>query len=101
MFISGKSIQNSRDHINVHFARTEKAANERALANNYLGAQIISESCVAIASRPTTVKLDRAFAIGFSILEISKLIIYDNFYNCLKPHFDDKVSLIATDTGKC
>ena len=64
--ILGKSIQNARDHINIEFAKTEKKMNEIAVQKNYLNHKIISENCVAVASRPACVRLDKAFAIGFT-----------------------------------
>ena len=93
-----QSIQNNRDHINVTFARTRKKMSELARKRNFLNYKKITEDFVAVSSRPETVKLDRAFAIGFTILEKSKYIMYNAYYNILKPHFGN-IELIATDTG--
>ena len=93
-----QSIQNSRDHINVKFVRTRKKMSELARKRNFLNYQKITKNFVAISSRPETVKLDRAFAIGFTILEKSKYVMYSSYYKILKPHFGN-IELIATDTG--
>ena len=70
----GKSIQNNRDHINVAFVRTRKKMSELARKKNFLNYQKIASDFVAVSSRPEKVKMDRAFAIGFTILEKSKYV---------------------------
>jgi hypothetical protein len=37
--------------------------------------------------------------IGFAVLEVSKTLMYDYHYNVMKKHYDDKISLMYTDTG--
>ena len=63
----GKSIQNSRDHINVKFVRTAKEMSELARKGNYLNRMKICKNFVAVSSRPESVKFDRAFAIGKNV----------------------------------
>jgi len=42
--------------------------------------------------------LDKPIAMGFSILELSKLLMFDFYYNKLKKRYSDKVRLLMTDT---
>jgi len=42
--------------------------------------------------------LNKPIAVGFSILELSNLIMYQFFYDCLKPRYGDKIRLCFTDT---
>ena len=44
------------------------------------------------------VKLDKPIAIGMCILELSKLWMYDYHYNTIKKQYNDKASLLFTDT---
>jgi len=45
-----------------------------------------------------TITLNNPISVGFTILEISKLIIYRFFYDYLKPKYGDKCKLLFTDT---
>ena len=44
------------------------------------------------------IKLNKPIAVGFTILEISKLIMYDFYYGYLKNKYQDRISLLFTDT---
>jgi len=46
----------------------------------------------------TKVKLNKPIAVKFSILEISKLIMYKFYYDHLKVKYQDRCSLLFTDT---
>ena len=60
---------------------------------------IINENLVIVLMNQESVRIDKPYYIGFSILEISKYIMYDFFYNILRPYFgDDGVELLYSDT---
>ena len=46
----------------------------------------------------TKVKMNKPIYLGLSILEISKLLMYEFWYDYMKPKYDDKVRLCYTDT---
>ena len=70
-----------------------------ALDSQYLHCNLISDNFVAVSRRPRAVKMTKAYAIGFVVLEMSKYTMFDQWYNVILPHFDGKVKLITTDTG--
>ena len=43
------------------------------------------------------VKLNKPVYVGFTVLELSKRLMYDVHYNCIKKHFD--AELLFTDTN--
>ena len=45
-----------------------------------------------------TVKLDKPIQIGFTILNLSKMAVFDFYYGYLKPKYKDKLKLLATDS---
>lgn len=66
---------------------------------NYENHIIVTENISIVVLSKETAKVIRPYYIGFSILEISKLIMYDYFYNVLQPFFgQDGVQLLYTDT---
>ena len=59
---------------------------------------IFSENLVAIQMQKVLVKYDKPIYVGFSILDISKNLMYDFFYDFLKPLYGKNVKLLYTDT---
>ena len=48
--------------------------------------------------RKTNVKMNKPIYLGLSILEISKLLMYEFWYDYMKPKYGDKVKLCYMDT---
>ena len=58
-----------------------------------------SGSSLAAIHRATSVlKMNKPLYAGFAILELSKLRMFDHYYNYLKPKYADKIKLCFTDT---
>jgi hypothetical protein len=53
---------------------------------------------VAVEKRKERVRLDRPIIIGMTILELSKLHMYNFYYTMVKPTFGDDARLCYTDT---
>jgi len=62
------------------------------------GHVIFSESFSIAFMTKKAVKLDQSWAVGFSILEISKYIMQVLMYDKVKPTFGDRASVILSDT---
>lgn len=60
---------------------------------------IINKNLVAVNRKPPTIELNKPLAVGFSILELSKLFMYRSYYDLFKKHFGSKnISLLFSDT---
>ena len=59
---------------------------------------IFNENLVAVHMNKREVKLDKPMINGFIILELSKYLMYDFYYNVLKKRYGDKTKLLFTDT---
>ena len=53
---------------------------------------------VMVKGARTKVKLNKPIAVGFSILEISRFLLYRFYYDHLKATYGDRCSLLFTDT---
>ena len=49
--------------------------------------------------KKTKVKMNQLIYVGFSILEISKILMYEVWYDYMKPKYNDNVKLCYMDTG--
>ena len=60
--------------------------------------KILAEDLTISFHKKPKLKMQQPIAIGFAILELSKLIMQRLYYNVLKPSLDDKVKILMTDT---
>ena len=63
----------------------------------FRGSKIVSDYLVLVFMTPTKVRMNKPQHIGATILEHSKRVMYDKFYNFIIPSFQD-VELSTTDT---
>jgi len=61
-------------------------------------AEIINDDLTMVRGARRRVTLNKPIFVGFSILEISKSIMYHFYYDYLKPKYGDKCTLLFTDT---
>ena len=60
---------------------------------------MFSENLLAIEMKKTKVKMNKPIYLGLSILEISKILMYEFWYDYMKPKYGDNVKLCDMDTA--
>lgn len=60
--------------------------------------RIFSEDLAALQMRKLSLLLNRPIYVGYCILDISKVLMYDFHYNYIVPKYGDKATLLFTDT---
>ena len=63
-----------------------------------MGFKIFGENLAAVQLQKKRVVIDKPTQVGFKVLEASKLLMLDFFYDKLKMWYGDKVHLLFTDT---
>ena len=53
---------------------------------------------MAIEMKKTRVKMTKPLYLGMSILDISKILMYEFWHNYIRPKYGDKTKLCYTDT---
>ena len=53
---------------------------------------------MAIGMKKTRVKMTKPLYLGMSILDISKILMYEFWYNYIRPKYGDRAKLCYTDT---
>jgi len=56
------------------------------------------ENLVAVHMKKTELVFNKPVYLGMSILDLSKTLMYDFHYNCIKKKFGSKANLLFTDT---
>ena len=97
--VFGKTMENVRKHRGFRLVTTEKRRVKLVSEPNYHTAKQFSENLLAIEMKKTKVKLNKPLYLGMSILDISKTLMYEFWYDYLKPKYNGKAKLCYTDTG--
>ena len=96
--VFGKTMENVRKHRDIKLVTTDKKKSKLVSEPNYHKINLISENLSIIEMRRTKVKMNKPIYLGLSILEISKLLMYEFWYDYMKPKYDDNVKLCYMDT---
>lgn len=79
------------------FARSRNELDKWVKLGRYLSHTIINKKLVAIFLKPCHVKMRKPYAAGFSVLENSKWLMFDTFYNKIRPVLPHS-KVLFTDT---
>ena len=96
--VFGKPMENVRKHRDIKLVTTEKKRNKQVSEPNYHAIIRFSENLVAIEMRKTKVKMNKPIYVGMTKLDVSKTLMYEFWYEYLKPKYRDKLKLCYMDT---
>ena len=96
----GKTIENVWDRECVKICRSKEELLLSVSKKTYKRQIIVNDDMVIVTHRKSVVYYNKPYYIGFSILDISKYIMYDYYYNVLRQYFVEyeKVQLLYSDT---
>ena len=75
--VFGKTMENVRKHRDIKLVKTDHKTNELVSEPNYHTMKLISENLSIIEMKKVKVKMNKPIYLGLSILEISKIIMYE------------------------
>ena len=79
--VFGKTIVNVRKHKDIKLVETDKRRNQLVSELNHHAIKGFSENLVAIEmKKKTKVKMNKPIYLGFSILDLSKIVMYEFWY---------------------
>ena len=96
--VFGKTMDNIRKHRNTKLVETDKNRNELVSEPNYHTMNYISKDLSIIEMDKTRVKMNKPIYLGLSILDISKILMYEFWYDYMKPKYGNDVKLCYIDT---
>ena len=96
--VFGKTMENIKKHRNIKLVTTNKKRNKLVSEPNYHTMNYISEDLSIIEMNKTKVKMSKPIYLGLSILDISKILMYEFWYDYMKPKYNDNVKLCYMDT---
>ena len=94
--VSGKTMENARKHRDIKLVTNDKRRNQLVSEPNYHTTKCFLENLLAIEMKKTKVKMNKSVYLGMSILDISKILLYDY----IKPMYQDNAMLCYMDTDR-
>jgi len=94
----GKTVENVRKRMNAKLVTDPQKMVRAAGKATFKRCENINSDLVLVESERTKITLNKPVAIGFTILEFAKLVMYEFHYDCLLPKFGNKLHLCFTDT---
>ena len=92
-------MENVRGRVHIDIIQDANMFKRRVAKNTFKRTQRIREDLHAVEMYNCTTTLNKPITVGFSILELSKYLMYDFHYNHMKVKYPgDKLKLILTDT---
>ena len=95
--VYGKTMEDKRIHRDIELVTTEKRRSILVSKPNYHTTKHFSENLLAIEMKKTKVKMNKPVYLGMSILDISKTLMYEFWYDYIKPKYGDRAELCYTD----
>ena len=96
--VFGKTMENVRNDRDIKLMTSEKRRKLLVSEPNYHSCKKFSDHLMAIEMKKTRVKINKSLYLGMTILDISKILIYEFWYNYIIPKYGDKAKLCYTDT---
>ena len=98
--VFGKTMENLRKRVDVKLVRSSEEDKLRKLIAkpSFNRSMIFDDDLAAVHMNKTRLVLDRPVYVGMSILDLSKHLMYDWYYNHLKAQYGERAQLLYTDT---
>ena len=96
--VFGKTMENVRNHEDVKIVTTNKQRKKFTSEPNYLATKYISKDLLIMEMKKVEVKLNKPIYLGQAILDISKTLMYEFWYDYLKAKYGDNAKLCYRDT---
>ena len=96
--VFGKTMENVRKHRDIKLVKTDKKRNKLVSESNFHTMKLIDNNLAIIEMRKVKVKMNKPIYLGLSILDISKITMYEFWYDYVKIKYEDKTRLCYMDT---
>ena len=96
--VFGKTMENVRNHRDIKLVTTDERRNKLASEPNYHSTKYISKGLLVMEMRKVEVRMNKPIYLGQAILDISKTLMLEFWYDYIVPKYGDKVKLCYMDT---
>ena len=91
-------MENVEKHRDIKLVATERRGNCLVSESNYHTTKFFTKNLLAIEMNKTQIYINKPVYLGLSILELSKILMYEFWYDYVKPKYGEKAKLCYMDT---
>jgi hypothetical protein len=96
--VFGKTMENLRKRRNIKLITDSKMFKKYVAKPTFVTGVIFNDDLVGVEYVKENLKLNKPIYVGFSILDLSKTLMYDFHYGFIKQKYGDNAKLLFTDT---
>ena len=96
--VFGKTMENVRNHRDTKIETMDKRRSILASEPTYHSTKYISRDLLIMEMKRTEVKMNKPIYLGQAILDLIKTLMYEFWYDYIKPKYGDKARLCYIDT---
>ena len=96
--VFAKTMENVRNHRDIKLVTSDKGRSILASEPNYHSSKCIWKDLMIMEMRKVEVKMNKPIYLGQAILDISKTLMYEFWYDYIKPKYGDQARLCYMDT---
>ena len=85
--VLGKTMENIRNRQNVRLANTSEQVEKLINKPSFKRVEIFTDNFCVVHLNEERIKMDKPIYMGRSVLDLSKYLMYDYFYNNLKKRY--------------
>ena len=85
--VFGKTMENVRKHRDIKLVTKNKRRNQLASESNHHTTKYFSKILMGIEMKKTNVKMNTSIYLSMPILDISKILMYELWYDYIKPKY--------------
>ena len=91
-------MENVRNHRDIKLVTTDEKRNRLVSEPNYHTAKRFSKNVLVIEmKKKKKLRMNKPVYLGMSILDINKTLMYEFWYDCIKPKYGDRAKLYYMD----
>ena len=91
--VFGKTIKNVRKYRNIKLTTTEMRRNYLMSEPNYHTTKFFTENLLAVEMRKTQILMNNPVCLVLSVLDLSKTVMYEIWYDYVKPKYGENAKL--------
>ena len=96
--VFSKTMENLRKNRDIQLVTTERRRSYLVSETNYHNTNFFTENLLVIEMKKTQILMNNSVYLGLSILDLSKTVIYEFWYDYVKPKYGENVKLCYIDT---
>ena len=96
--VFGKTMGNVRNQRDIKLVTNNERRNKLVSEPNYHTTTQFSENLMAIEMKKTVIVMNKPIYLGQAILDVSKTLMYEFWYDYIKPKYKEKAQLPYMDT---